>query len=92
MGGHVWNYCTCGQADASCRLDIPNFKPEAEEGAGRAGEGQEHTTSTRNISPTRETESFSHLQVVKKKKGFTSERHATHAEYMHTTKYAQQHW
>lgn len=49
-------------------------------------------TSTRNISPTRETESFSHLQVAKKKKkGFTSERHATHAEYMHTTKYAQQH-
>lgn len=25
-------------------------------------------TSTRNISPTRETESFSHLQVAKKKK------------------------
>lgn len=53
-----------------CRLDIPNFKPEAEEGAGRAGEGQEHMTSTRNISPTRETESFSHLQVAKKKKRF----------------------
>lgn len=36
-GRDVRNYCTCGHADASYRLDTSSIKPGAEEGAGRAG-------------------------------------------------------